>query len=44
MQLVCDIPDLLTKYELLSNYSAVKVHNHIIGHSLHTVFLKINII
>lgn len=44
MQRLCDIPDLLTIYELLSNYSVVKVHNHIIGHTLPTMFLKINII
>lgn len=42
MQLLCDILDLLTKYVVLSNYNPVKVHNHIIGHTLHTMFLKIN--
>lgn len=39
MQLLCDIPDLLTKHELLSNYNVIKVRNHIIGHTLHTMFL-----
>lgn len=39
MQIVCNIPDLLTNYELLSNYNVVQVPNHIIGHTLHTMIL-----